>query len=610
MDAEEFADRGEGVVAEVRVGERRAREPRLGRRQGGRPEERVQEREVHRLLAREDLGTRGAEREEEEERSPRDELRLPPLGRRRREGPAARESPGGGAEGRRPRQEQRPPERRPAPGHEEPGPEREEEDAARLPERVEAGAFRQGGGEEGVAGEAEKLEEAGEEEERGGPGSQAGQARAGAGFRHGARGGRGLGEEEVVARERARRRAREEPRLDLARRELPAVLEDEDLRVVVHAQGLVRELVRELEAEERRPRREGTREREPEVPGEQEAERAVRERELVRSPRHGPVEPLRLEDDAVRGRQLLRELRHLRGRVRLVEPEHHDRVPLGGGAGEREREALVPVLLEDAGSRGDVLVEPPGSRDRAVRARVDREEGERPDGGARGDGGPEDPTGAGRRGLLGQPRGRPEREDRVDGQEVAGELHRERAGDEDVRHEERRQHPLAGPEPAEGREPRARRPKRREPEQGPERPEDELLALVEKVRDADVLVRVRQEARVADHRALLGQRAPKLLEVEERVRLAQSEPGEGRGEREGREGGAAAPAPRGGDGQEGRESEGQQERRRARLRREREAGGPAGEEGVARASAVRQPRTARARARRTMNVSATSVAAK
>src|SRR5664280_2320793 len=52
--------------------------------------------------------------------------------------------------------------------------------------------------------------------------------------------------------------------------------------------------------------------------------------------------------------------------------------------------------------------------------------------------------------------------------------------------------------------------------------------LVQEVRDADVLVRVGHEARVADHRALLEHRAPEFVEVEERVGLAEKERDEDR----------------------------------------------------------------------------------
>ena len=592
VDPEHLADRRERVVPEVRVGERRAREPGLGRGERRRPQERVEEREVHRLFARVDLRAQGAEDEEEEKRAPGDELGLPALGDRRPEGLPAREQEAAGDERGGPGDEEGPPERRPAPRHEEPRSEGEEQDTARLPERVEARALGQDGREERVAREAEELEEPGVQKQRGGrePQGRKARRRAPGGGRPRAGGGDGgLGEEEFVPRERAGRRSREEPGLDLAGRQLFAVLEDEDLRVVVDAERLVRELVRKLEAEERRARRERLREREPEISREEETERAVRERELVRRARHGAVETLRLEDDAVRGGELPREVRHLRGRVRLVEPEHDRRVTLGRPAGEREREALVPVLLEDAGLVGHVLVEPLRGRDGAVGAGVDREERERPDRGAGRDGGAQDAPGPAGGGPLRQPRARPEREDRIDRQEVPGKLHLERARDEDVRHEEGGEYPVARRKAPEGREPRSRRPQRREPQERAERPQDQLLAFVEEVRDADVLVRVRQEARAADHRALLGDRAPELAEVEERVGLAEREPGECGGAAQDRERGAAPPPSGVADGEEGREREGKEERSGARLRGERETRGRAREERVARAPAVREP---------------------
>ena len=365
--------------------------------------------------------------------------------------------------------------------------------------------------------------------------------------------------------------------------------------MVVDGEGLVCELVRHLDPEKRGPRRDVLLEDVAEVAGEKEAERAVRERELRGSARDRAVEPLRLEDDPVRLRELSGELRHLRGRIGLVEPEVDDRIALRGPTREREREPLVPVLLQDVGAFRYGVVEPAGSRHRAVGARVDRDEGERPDGRPADDGGPQDPSAAPALRLAGEPRAGPEQEDRVHGKQVAGELHLERAGDEDVGHEEGREHPLARPERPDAGEARERRPERRDPEEGSEPPEDELLALVKEVGHADVLVREREDAGVTDHRALLRDRAPELARVEEGVRLAEREGDQGRGAGGGEQRGRAAERTAVLRREEDRDGERKEKGCRARLRREREARHDAREDGVAQAAAVRESRRARER---------------
>ena len=105
-------------------------------------------------------------------------------------------------------------------------------------------------------------------------------------------------------------------------------------------------------------------------------------------------------------------------------------------------------------------------------------------------------------GLLREPGRRPQGEERVDGQEVPRELHLERARQEDVGHEERREHPLDVRELPDVEEAAARGPERGGAEERAEAPEHDLPRLVEEVRDADVLVRVGHDPRVADHRPL------------------------------------------------------------------------------------------------------------
>ena len=169
VDAEELpGGRGEEVT-EVGVREGRAGEPRLGRRKLGGPKERVQEREVHRLLAEVDLGVRGADGEEEEERAPEDERRLPALRRGRRgigEMRAAVAEEAGGEERGRRDDEEAPRERRPVPRDDEPRHEREEEDAGDAPERVAARPRGEEDGEDSRARAARRFEPRGEEKQR------------------------------------------------------------------------------------------------------------------------------------------------------------------------------------------------------------------------------------------------------------------------------------------------------------------------------------------------------------------------------------------------------------------------------------------------------------
>ena len=229
-------------------------------------------------------------------------------------------------------------------------------------------------------------------------------------------------------------------------------------------------------------------------------------------------------------------------------------------------------------------MKPQRRRDGAVRARVDRRERESPHRRAAHDDGSQEASRPPALGLLGEPDCGPEGEERVDGQEIARELHLERARQEDVGHEERGEDPLDGRErPEEGEAP-AGGPERGEAEERPEAPEHELPGLVQEVRDADVLVRVRHEARVADHRALLGHRPPEFVKGEERVRLAEKERDEGReaGNREEKR--PLAPGARRPAGEKDGDGERKEERRGARLRRERKAGQRAGEKGVAQAS--------------------------
>ncbi len=240
-------------------------------------------------------------------------------------------------------------------------------------------------------------------------------------------------------------------------------------------------------------------------------------------------------------------------------------------------------------------MEPEGRRHRAVRARVDRDERERPDGRPAGDGGPQDPPGPAPFRLLGEPRPGPEHEDRVHGEEVARELDLERARDEDVRHEERGENPLARRERPDAGEAHEGRPERREAEERPESPEDELLALVEEVRHPEVLVREREDPRVADHRALLRHGAPERAGVEEGVGLADGERDESRRAGGGEQRGGAAERAAVLRREEHGDGQGKEERRRARLRGEREARHRAREDGVPRAAAVREPRGARER---------------
>ena len=254
MNAEELPRRRREEMAEIRVRERRAGEPGFGRRELRGPQERVQEREVHRLLARVDLRIQGAHGEEEQERAPEDERRLPALGRwRGLSRPAAAEE-AGRKERRRRDGEKASRERCKAPRDEEPGHEREEEDAGDAPEGVSPWACREKNGEKPRAREARELEPRREKEQRDEGRAQAGnppaRLRGLCGRRR--RRGRGMREEKIVARESLRRRGRQEGFLDRLGGKPLRVLEEQDFRVVVDRERLVGELVGHLNSQEGR----------------------------------------------------------------------------------------------------------------------------------------------------------------------------------------------------------------------------------------------------------------------------------------------------------------------------------------------------------------------
>src|ERR1019366_5944146 len=210
MDAEKLAGSCREEVAKIRVRERRAGEPRLRRRQLRGPEEGVQEREVHRLLTREDLRVQRAHGEEEEKRAPENERRLSTFGcGRRRTRAAAAEEAGREERGRRD-EEKATRERSPAPRDEEPRQEGEEEDTGDAPEGVAPRARREQDGEEACARKRDGLEPYGEEQESHGGRALRGDTRArfqGRGRRghSGRRPGRAR-EQEIVARQGLRRR--------------------------------------------------------------------------------------------------------------------------------------------------------------------------------------------------------------------------------------------------------------------------------------------------------------------------------------------------------------------------------------------------------------------
>ena len=504
MDAEKLAGGRREEMAEIRVRQGRAGEPRLRRRKLRGPHERVQEREVHRLLARIDLGVQGAHGEKEEKRPPEDESRFPALRGGGHACGAAVAKEAGREEGRRRDQEKASCEGYPAPRDEEPRQKREEEDAGDAPEGVAPGPRGKQDGEETRAREPHGLEPYRKEREGDEGRAQEGDSRAP--LRRRGRAGRacGMREEKVVARQGLRRRGREESGLEGTFRQPLQVLEEQNLRVIVDGERLVGELVGHLDSEDGRARGDLLYERVAEVAREEETERAVREGKLLGHARDGAVQALRLEDDPVRARELPGELFHLSGRVGLVEGERDHLVTLGRAPRKPEGKPLVPILLDDARPVRHVVVEPERGRDDAVRARVDRREGEGPHRRAAHDGGPEEASRPAALGLLREECSGEEREERVDGQEIARELHVERARQKHERHEEGDDDPLDVRELSEEREAPSGGPESREAEERPETPEHDFAGFVQEIRDADVLVRVRHGARVADHRALLG----------------------------------------------------------------------------------------------------------
>ena len=358
--------------------------------------------------------------------------------------------------------------------------------------------------------------------------------------------------------------------------------------MVVDGERLVGELVGHLNSEEGRAGRDFANECVPEIAGEEESECPVREWKLLRGTRDGAVEALRLEDDPVRVGEAPCELRHLLRRVGLVETERDDPVTLGQATGKTEREPLVPVLFENSRALGNVVVKPQRGRDGAVGARVDAGEREGPHGCAAHDRGAEDAPRAPALGLLREPGRRPQGEKRVDGQEVPRELHLERARQENVGREKRDEDPLDVRELPDEGEAAGRGPQRGHAEQRTETPEHDLPGLVQEVRDADVLVRERQEARVPDHRALFREGPPELVEVQERVGLAQERRDEGGAAAGREEKHPAAPGARRPAGDEHGDGQGKDEGSRAGFRGDRETRQRSGEQGIAETAPSRE----------------------
>ncbi len=246
VDAEGLRERRDEELPEVGVGERRPGEPRLRRRKELGTEEDVQEREVHRLLAPEDLRREGADGGEEEERTEEEALGREQLAAGERARRPGGERPGeddddGRGEGERRDEGEEPPR------DEGPGGEAEEGDAGHFRKGVDAGDGGEARPEEPPGGEAERLEEREPEEERERRGARARDPLLRVGMRV-----VGAGAEDLPPGERAGRHRLEKEPLEGRGVEAPGVAEDGDARVVVDGERLVGELGREAEAEELR----------------------------------------------------------------------------------------------------------------------------------------------------------------------------------------------------------------------------------------------------------------------------------------------------------------------------------------------------------------------
>ena len=580
MEAAKLAERSRHEVPEPGVVQDRAREPWIRGWQRGRPRERVEEREVHRLLAPEHGRVARAHQREHGEGAPEERLH-----ERRLRGPSpAPRPPRAGAGGDREREHHEEhggreraleqvaePPRGPGQEQQAQDPGQRETAHARQPRRGQ----RMGRQREGLHHERPPQEPKAALPDRIAAPDEAERSRR-----------RASRPQEVGARQALRTGVFAQPASDLVRGQALPVAEDEHLRVVVDAQRFVRQLVRKLERAEPGPGGLLVDEIESEAVREEQAVEAGRHREAARVARDRADDSLRGQHDVLRARQLAGEIVPLRVGVGLVEREVHHPIAPRIAAGQRQREALVPVLREERGPLGHVPVDPFGSSRRRVRATIDREKRERAHRRGRGHGEQEGSTDT-RRARVPQPRGRPQDEDRVDRQQVPRVLHVERARQQHEGHDPRRQHQRrSGSHRAQAPERDAASPQGRRSQRRAHAPHRHLPQVVRVLGNADVLDGVGQRAGVPHHRALLADLPPELRERENRVRL----PREG-GDDE-RAHGKTCETERTPVSEHERERERRQQRRGAHLGRERQPDPRAGEERIAVGARV-------ARARRT-----------